>query len=242
MQKIETSTQLNVDLQFELPTLIERVGAFFIDLFILIIAYGLIASYIFIAFANDENKTTYLLAIAPIFMLYSLYFEALNNGRTIGKVALGLRVIKLNGKPCTINDYLMRWIFRLLDIHLSAGSVAIIAINASNKGQRVGDFLAQTTVVKFRNEIKSKAENISNIKSFDNYKVTYPLAKEFSEEQMLLLKTALDRYKINGNEAHEKALMEIVIRINKKFKINSLPKDYVTFLKTVLNDYVVLTR
>jgi hypothetical protein len=130
----------------------------------------------------------------------------------------------------------------LLDIHLSAGSVAIIAINASNKGQRVGDFLAQTTVVKFRNEIKSKAENISKIKSFDNYKVTYPLSKEFSEEQMLLLKTALDRYKINGNEAHEKALMEIVIRINKKFKINSLPKDYVTFLKTVLNDYVVLTR
>lgn len=241
MQKIETLTQLNVDLQFELPTLIERVGAFIIDFVIIIVAFSIARVFIYSSFAF-EHVNIYLLLVSTIFMFYTFYMEALNGGRTIGKMALGLKVIKLNGKPCTTSDYLMRWIFRLIDIYFSLGSIAVLTINASNKGQRIGDFLAQTTVIKYRKELKIKADSIVNLKKYDNYTFTYPLAKEFSEEQMLLLKTTLDRYKKNDNASHELAIKEITDRILKALQLSKPPKDKIKFLQTVLNDYVVLTR
>jgi hypothetical protein len=64
----------------------------------------------------------------------------------------------------------------------------------------------------------------------------------FTEEDMLLLKNTLDRAKLNPNEHYKKLLIELVDKICKELDIQERPKRRTEFLKTILNDYIVLTR
>jgi uncharacterized RDD family membrane protein YckC len=84
---------------------------------------------------------------------YPVLSETLSRGRTLGKLALGLRVVGEDGGPIRFRQALVRglagffvdfWVLGL------AGAVAIFVSLASVKGKRVGDFLAGTVVVQER--------------------------------------------------------------------------------------------
>jgi uncharacterized RDD family membrane protein YckC len=85
------------------------------------------------------------LLIVLLFFGYFIVLEA-TRGATLGKMALGLRVVKTNGTPITWSDSLIRNLLRLID-GLFSYLVGAMLIWASPLNQRLGDRAARTVVV-----------------------------------------------------------------------------------------------
>jgi uncharacterized RDD family membrane protein YckC len=81
---------------------------------------------------------------------YPIAMETLWNGRTLGKSAMGLRVVTQEGGPIRFRHAAIRGIFGLVEIWAFLGSIAIVAIIFSKRNQRVGDVVAGTIVLRER--------------------------------------------------------------------------------------------
>ena len=82
-----------------------------------------------------------------LFYGYFALFEALWNGQTPGKRAIGLRVITLSGRPITVIDAILRNLVRIVDQIPGIYAVGIVVVFLSPKNQRLGDLAAGTVVV-----------------------------------------------------------------------------------------------
>ncbi len=244
MRSIEINTAQNVTIEYELAPLYSRLLAFLLDFAILVVGeviLSLLGAFICGGYGDIYQYYTYLVLI-PVFLFYALVSEIFMNGRSVGKLALGIRIVKLTGKQATLSDYVMRWLFRLVDIYLSIGSVAAILVSSTDKNQRIGDIVANTVVIKLRPTRSLKLRDLLNIHTIDNYQPRYPEVRYLNEEDMLLVKNVLERNRKYGNDAHREALEELVAKLMTLLKISKLQQEKPDFLRTLLNDYIVLTR
>jgi uncharacterized RDD family membrane protein YckC len=81
---------------------------------------------------------------------YPVAMETSTRGRSLGKLALGLRVVREDGGPARFRHAFVRALLGVVEIWLSFGSIALIASLASRQGRRLGDYLAGTVVVRER--------------------------------------------------------------------------------------------
>lgn len=88
-----------------------------------------------------------LVFYAAVIVGYPVAFETLTRGRSLGKMALGLRVVRDDGGPERFRQALVRGLMGVVEIWLTFGSVALITSLASAQGRRLGDYLAGTVVV-----------------------------------------------------------------------------------------------
>ena len=86
-----------------------------------------------------------------VFWGYDVAFETLASGRTPGKQAAGLRVVRLGGEPVGFLASAVRNLLRLIDMQpgllYAVGSITILF---SQRNQRLGDMAAGTLVVRER--------------------------------------------------------------------------------------------
>lgn len=252
MKTISIRTSQNVTIEYELPSTVQRIIAWVIDLAILILTnitlYLLFSWLIYVTGWSDMGYTLFnFLIILPLWLFYSLFCEIIFNGQSIGKRAIGIRVVKLNGSIPSLSDYFMRWAFRMVDILFSSGSLAVLLITGTEKGQRLGDILAGTTVIKVKSTQHVNMKELLTIRSFRNYEATYERVIVFSEDEMLSIKTILNRAsRFPKQKDTYKLLQKTALLTAKKLdipqdKFNS-PQQTKQFLHTVLQDYIVLTR
>jgi len=239
---IDINTTQNVTIQYELASLKERIFAYVADMIILGTALFFIAMFAGIAAAGGNAENVIYIVAFPIFFFYTLVVEYLMNGQSPGKKLQKLKIIKLNGKQPELNDYIIRWAFRSLDIYFSSGALASILIGSSNKAQRLGDVLAGTVVVKIKASHDFKIEDLLKIQKLDDYQVTYPMVKNLKEDDLLMIKTVMDRYKSFPNNGHREALFSLSKKIGDRLEISDIPQNRVNFLNTLIRDYVMLTR
>jgi uncharacterized RDD family membrane protein YckC len=238
MKTIEINTAQNVTIQYELASFGNRAAAFFIDLIVL---FGLI-SCLNIFFLQLGSSTVFMyLILLPVMLFYTLFSEILLDGQTIGKKAMGIKVVKLNGDPATAFDYLIRWAFRFLDIWVSAGSIAAMLISSSTYNQRLGCLLSGTTVIKKSSTRTFTLKDILSIQSIQNHIPSFPTVVQLSEQDMLFVKKVLERNKRYKNESHRELLEKLADKIADIIGVN-VQRDKEKFLKTILADYIVLTR
>ncbi len=237
MKNIEIITTQNVVLQYELAPLKDRILAFLLDMFCLIFAL----SFLLGIFSSGENGIASLILIC-IFSVYSLAFEFFNDGQSIGKKAMKIRVIKLQGGRATFSDYAARWVFRLIDIHFSLGALAMTLIMSSAKAQRMGDVIANTAVVKTVPKMDINLRDLLSIHQADKYVPKYLQAKKLQESEALLIKSTLDRHRKFDNDSHYEAVNLLSKRVQEMLGIEQIHGDQSTFLQTILKDYVVLSR
>lgn len=76
--------------------------------------------------------------------------ETLTHGRSLGKLALGLRVVRDDGGPIRFRHALVRGAMGVVELLITFGSVACIASLVSSRGRRLGDVFAGTLVVRER--------------------------------------------------------------------------------------------
>jgi len=239
MKNIEIITTQNVVLMYEAATLRDRIFAFLLDSLLLWISLSFLY-VILLSITGGAEIPAFIVMI--IFLLYSLVMEVFNNGRSVGKMALKLQVIKVSGGQATFSDYASRWVFRMIDIYFSLGGIASMLIASSAKAQRLGDIIANTTVVKTTSQSNINLNELLSIHSTGNYVPKYPQARKLQEQDALLIKNTLDRYRRFGNNSHHDALMQITQRVQEILGLPPVTSDYSTFLQTVLKDYVILTR
>jgi uncharacterized RDD family membrane protein YckC len=102
---------------------------------------------------NSLSLTLMLIAFVLVLVGYPVLFETLSRGRTLGKMALGLRVVRADGGPIRFRHALARGLCGVLvDFWLLGflGSIAVIVSLVSRDGKRVGDYLAGTVVIRER--------------------------------------------------------------------------------------------
>jgi len=243
MKSIEVKTTQNVVLEYELADLRDRGIAFLIDLTVLGTGIMLLSMVGFAGFGfQGTAATVFSIFIFCVFLFYSLVMEVLNNGQSIGKMAMKIQVIKTVGGQATFSDYAARWVFRMIDIYFSLGGIASILVASSAKAQRIGDIVANTAVIKLMPKMNLKLNDVLAIRSQDSYKPTYIQAKQLDEVDVLLIKTTLERYRQFKNLAHQEAIQMLSDKVRTLLGVAPVAQTDLQFLQTVLNDYVVLTR
>ncbi len=248
MQTIDIKTTQNVTIEYELASLRERILAFFIDAIIVLAIYLILVLLVILAFGNGLDNAGSTLAIVasffPIvgFIGYQLLSEVIADGQSWGKKSLGIKVVRLDGKEPSLTDYLLRAVFHLIDSIFSIGVMAALLISSSTKNQRLGDITANTTVIKIRSGQRFRLEDILKINTMQDYQPEYPAVKQLSEEDMLLVKNVITRYRTFGNVAHAEAVNDLTMKMCELLDIPEMPRDKIAFLKTLIKDYIVLTR
>lgn len=252
MKTISIRTSQNVTIEYELPSTVQRIIAWVIDLAILSLTISVLSAlFVFlisIMGLSDIFITLFsFLVLVPLWFFYSLFCEIIFNGQSIGKRAMGIRVVKLNGDIPSLSDYFMRWSFRMVDIMFSFGTLATLLVTGTEKGQRLGDILAGTTVIKVKSTQHVNMKELLNIRSFKNYEPTYERVTVFSEDEMLSIKTILNRASRFPKQKDTYQLLQKTATLAaRKLDIShekfTNPQQTKQFLHTVLQDYIVLTR
>src|SRR5919199_310818 len=91
-----------------------------------------------------------IVAFVGVLLGLPVAVETLTRGRSIGKIAAGLRVVRDDGGPIRLRHALVRALLAVVEIFGSAGSVALIASLSNARGKRLGDLLAGTFVIRER--------------------------------------------------------------------------------------------
>jgi len=137
----------------------------------------------------------------------------------------------------------LRALLQLVDCVFSSGVIGALLIKTTPKSQRLGDMAANTTVIKIGNtRFQFSLHDILSIASLDNYQPTFPQVRKLSEQDMIFIKNAISRYQQYPNNAHHNVVEDLVTHLLPILDIETRPLNRVEFLKTLLRDYIVLTR
>lgn len=247
MKTITVTTAQKVDIDFELATLMDRILSFIIDM----ILYAVLLYFLFVTFAmlgygyTTESNYYFFLIMFPIYTFYTFYWEYFTKGRSPGKIALGLRVVKENGELPTVTNYLSRWLFRLVDIWLSSGFIAAVFVASSENSQRLGEVVSGTVTIKVRPRYSFSLKDILKIGANNiDYKAQYPQVSNLAEDDMLVIKQTLERLAVANNTASKGALRQLVEKMRSVLEIEEKiqPQGYKAFLERLIKDYIMLTR
>ena len=243
MRTIEITTTQNVTIEYELATLRDRFFAYFIDWLIIIAVCVFLSTLLLVAFEvfNSGSVVGFLMPVG-IFILYQVFSEIFANGQSWGKKAIGIKVVRLDGKEPSVSDFLLRAVFHIVDTVISFGVMAALLVSSSAKSQRLGDMTANTTVIKTKYSLLFRLEDILKINTLDDYEPTYPEVRRLSEHDMLLIKSIISRYQKYRNKAHQEVVDELVENLSQQLDLIKTPVDKIGFLRTLIRDYIVLTR
>ena len=234
MKTILVDTSHNISIRYELATVMHRAVACAIDLAVMG-AYLILISMIIV-----DMQSSYYLFVLLIPGFYHLFCEVLFDGQSIGKKLMKIRVVTLEGRKPNIEDYFLRWIFRLIEVTMSLGILAAINISSTEKNQRIGDILAKTTVVKVVPENIVTLDTLKGLELKER-NIQYPGITRYTDKDMLLVKETLERLKTDPNEANRKFGLELAGRIAEEIDVK-IEGSKAKFLENALIDYIFLTR
>ncbi|MEU6883537.1 RDD family protein [Streptomyces sp. NPDC046712] len=130
-----------------------RALALFLDLLAVWAVYLLITLGLAIATASLDEAAQMAISIASFLLVLvgaPIAVETLSHGRSLGKLACGLRVVRDDGGPIRFRHALVRGAMGVVEILMTFGVVACIASLVSERGRRIGDVFAGTLVVRER--------------------------------------------------------------------------------------------
>ncbi|MFD9130218.1 RDD family protein [Kitasatospora sp. NPDC059571] len=100
---------------------------------------------------DEAAAAAVVLGLSVFFLLgVPVMVETLSRGRSLGKLALGLRVVRSDGGPVRFRHALVRGLVGVLEIQMLVGAGAVISSLLSPQGRRLGDLFAGTLVVRER--------------------------------------------------------------------------------------------
>jgi uncharacterized RDD family membrane protein YckC len=146
-------------LEFETAGAGSRTIAELLDVLVQVaglVAIGLVLSIVGSGALEVGATLAVVLTLLFTFLIlvgYPVAMETLWSGRTLGKAAMGLRVVTQEGGPIRFRHAAIRGILGLVELWVFFGSIAIVAIVLSPRNQRVGDMVAGTIVLRERTAV-----------------------------------------------------------------------------------------
>ncbi|WP_343643368.1 RDD family protein [Chryseobacterium sp.] len=241
MSQIAINTSQNVNINFTIAGIGERMLAFIIDLLIRI-AYVVAILYLFFNILDLgyllngldgwSIRAVYLVLTFPVY-IYPLVLESLMEGQTPGKKLMKIKVVKIDGYQASFADYMIRWVFRIVDVSF-AGVVGLISMIVSKNNQRLGDIASGTAVISLKNNINISHTILENI--HENYVPSFPQVIALSDNDMRIIKDnytkalkADDRQIISKLSDKIKSILKLEIdptKMTERQFIGVIIKDY----------------
>jgi uncharacterized RDD family membrane protein YckC len=202
-----------------------------------------------------------LLLVLPV-MLYHILLEVLMNGQSIGKKVMGIRVVnEIGGRP-SISQFLIRWLLRVSDLWIALllfllisnpgfsndtettfivlAALAflitdIVLVVSSKKGQRIGDILAKTILIRINT--RSNINDTVFIEVADSYIPAFPQIMKLTDKDINAIKSILETARKRGDDS----MAELACyKIKSHLKIESSMPPF-QFLDVLLKDYNYLS-
>lgn len=222
MPIVKIPTSFNISLEFDTPGLGRRLASLFFDMLIqYAYIYLIIELHSSVFQAQWQNSwAIWLILLSPVFV-YHIFSEVALNGQSLGKKIMKLRVVNLNGGRPSISQFLIRWLLRVSDLWIvillfllisfmgGQGNTEtiiavlfgfgflitdIILVSNSSKGQRIGDVLAQTILIKIN---RAETLNSTIFREVEKeYVPAFPQVMRISDRDLNIIKTLIN----NGNE------------------------------------------
>ena len=232
MNTIRITTTQNIELEYDLASLGERILGRLLD-GVVLFAYAVIAALFFVwSEMVDDFMWVMILVVAIPIVFYDLACEVFMNGQSIGKRVMNIKVISLDGAQPSLGQYIIRWVFRMIDFTMTSSLCALICVAVSEKKQRVGDMVAGTTLIKtiprtdFQQTIYVPTEQ-------SNYQLSFPEVHNLSDQDMQLIKEVINTVHRTGNTM---LAVQAADRIKETLGIRS-DMEPLAFLQVVLADY-----
>lgn len=201
-----------------------------------------------------------LLLCLPIF-IYHIILEITMNGQSLGKKVLGIRVVNENGGRASISQFMIRWLLRISDgwivwlfFALLSGYgwgnpeamavitivfvflvVDIVLVVSSKKGQRIGDMLARTILI--RTSSRASIEETVFQEVADTYTPVFPQIMQLSDRDINAIKSILETARKSSNFHIAESASD---RIKSHLRIEC-PLSPLEFLEVLLKDYNYLS-
>jgi len=234
MHTIKITTTQNIELEYDLASVGERIASYIID--VIIIGAYLIAVFMFImnyALLNQNDWMVFIFFI-PVFF-YDLASEVYMNGQSVGKRVMNIKVVSLDGGQPTLGQYILRWLFRIVDFSMISQLCAVICVAATERKQRIGDMVAGTTVV--RTVPRTGLQQTLYVPTPQaDYVVTFPEVANLADTDMQLIKEVILKSN-TGNTTLARHAME---KIEQTLNIRS-DMEPGQFLQVLLADYNYIT-
>ncbi|WP_338840853.1 RDD family protein [Flavobacterium ginsenosidimutans] len=245
MSELSINTTQNVKINFIAASVGERLGAFFIDLFIIICYITAISIIIFdwlqldrfMVDLDDWSRGAIFLVLYSPVIVYSLVLESVFEGQSLGKKLVKIKVVKIDGYQAGFGDYLIRWFFRVIDFFTLCGLPGLISVITSQKSQRLGDMAAGTAVITLKNKINISHTILEEIG--EAYVPTYPLVIKLSDNDMRIIKETYQ--KAAAKNDHE-VIYKLVAKIESVTGIKNQSGNNSDFIRVILKDYNFYTQ
>lgn len=233
MDTIKIQTLQNVEIEYTLANIGERILAWIVD--ILLILAIVIAFFLLINFEFMPSSELLIFFFFIPIVMYDFLFEQFNDGQTPGKKLLKIKVIALDGTQGSLGKYFLRWLLRPIDVGISYGLAAVLTILINGKGQRLGDLVAGTSVVSLKQ--RTKSTDTVYIQQEDNYEVTYPTVIHLNDQDVENIRH-IARESIKRNDITVSAAL--AEKVKSILQISTEQSD-LDFLRTIVKDYSHLT-
>lgn len=132
-------------------TFIQRAAGLLIDLVVYAVA-AIVLVMLAGVFGLDQAGEATVQAVAltlvvTVLVILPWLWETLSRGKSVGKWVMGLRVLRDDGGAIRSRHALLRTLTGVLEIWMLAGSVALLVSISHERGKRLGDLAAGTTLV-----------------------------------------------------------------------------------------------
>lgn len=239
MGKLAINTAQNVNLDYKLIGLGERMVAFLVDGIILITYMTIMENLVSISEIFDTDAWTkrgFLgLLLLPAFF-YSLICHIAFGGQTVGKMILKIKVVRLDGAPTEWYNLFVRWMLRIVDLWIFSPSIGILSILLSDKKQRIGDAAAGTVVISVKQKHKITSTILEDIT--DDYEPVFSNVTQLTDKDIRIIKEA---YTISRKNNDFKTLTMLKKKICDILQIETKLYD-IQFIDTILKDYNYYTQ
>ncbi|MFV0467665.1 MAG: RDD family protein [Dysgonomonas sp.] len=236
---VQIETTQNVVIEQEPAGLGLRTAGYAIDIVILSLWCGLM---IYILISNEYKISSSALNIAMIglvvipFFFYDLLFELFNNGQSPAKMILGIKVVNLDGTKPSFGNLFLRWLFRPIDFMVTNYILALIMVLTTKNQQRLGDYVAGTTVINLRAAKRDKDLSISDLTFPENYQVTFPdILVKLTDKDIRAIEAV-----INDIHFNEPLIDRFAYRVKDMTGYTSTDSNTL-FLRKIVKDYRYLS-
>ena len=230
MDELRIRTAQNVGIEVEVAGIGDRLLAALVD-YLLIYAYAFVALLIAMA---GESWWAFLALIAPL-PFYFLLCEVFMDGQSVGKAVRRIKVVRDDGRQPTLADYFLRWLLRFVDITLTSGLAAVVAILVSEQNKRLGDLVAGTVVV--RTTSRARLSDTIYARLEEDYTPVFPQAERLTNAEV---ETAREVLQVLAAGGRTSAGFRLGRKTKEAFErklgvASDLPPEQ--FLRTLVKDY-----
>jgi uncharacterized RDD family membrane protein YckC len=148
--RVTIATPEGIELELILAGVGSRFAATLLDVVVQLGAIFALAIVLGPLGDNGYVLAAYLVAVFLILFAYDIVLETWNRGRSVGKLAAGLRVVRIGGEAEGFLTAAVRNFLRIVDFLPAFYVVGVIAILSTRRNQRLGDLAAGTLVVRER--------------------------------------------------------------------------------------------